>query len=152
MKYTLAESFVQAYFLSSVQNVRVRRYPSVFLPCTSVFIPSEEIHQCISVVKFLHQCFIQKERIHWWKEFTVYPKELYPIYDEIPDYSNSTSDIISLRLGFRRNLFLYLHPNLVSSPIKGILEILNLTPPLPPHPVHSDGYFGMDGLCQIKCK
>jgi hypothetical protein len=38
--------------------------------------------------------------------------------------------------------------NLVSSPIKGILEILNLTL----SPVHSDGYFGMDGLCQIKCR
>jgi hypothetical protein len=35
-------------------------------------------------------------------------------------------------------------PNLVSSPIKGILEILNLTL----SPVHSDGYFGMDGLCR----
>jgi hypothetical protein len=35
-------------------------------------------------------CFIQKEKIHWWKEFTVYPREFYPIYDEIPDYSNST--------------------------------------------------------------
>jgi hypothetical protein len=55
--------------------------------------------------------------------------------------------VISLRLGFRRNFLSVLHPNLVSSPIKGILEILNLTPP-----VHSDGYFGMDGLCQIKCR
>ena len=36
--------------------------------------------------------------------------------------------IISLRLGFRRNFLSVLHPNLVSSPIKGILEILNLTP------------------------
>ena len=36
--------------------------------------------------------------------------------------------LISLRLGFRRNFCLYLHPNLVSSPIKGILEILNFTP------------------------
>jgi hypothetical protein len=35
--------------------------------------------------------------------------------------------IISLRLGFRRNFLSVLHPNLVSSPIKGILEILNLT-------------------------
>ena len=35
--------------------------------------------------------------------------------------------IISLRLGFRRNVLSVLHPNLVSSPIKGILEILNLT-------------------------
>ena len=35
---------------------------------------------------------------------------------------------IWLRLGFRRNFCLYLHTNLVSSPIKGILEILNLTP------------------------
>ena len=38
------------------------------------------------------------------------------------------TQIISLRLGFRRNFCLYLHPNLVSSPIKGILEIFNLTP------------------------
>ena len=52
--------------------------------------------------------------------------------------------LISLRLGFRRNFLSVLHPNLVSRPIKGILEILNLTPP-----VHSDGYFGMDGLCNI---
>jgi hypothetical protein len=37
--------------------------------------------------------------------------------------------VISLRLGFRRNFLSVLHPNLVSSPIKGILEILNLTPP-----------------------
>ena len=35
--------------------------------------------------------------------------------------------LISLRLGFRRNFLSVLHPNLVSSPIKGILEILNLT-------------------------
>ena len=34
---------------------------------------------------------------------------------------------ISLRLGFRRNVCLYLHPTVVSSPIKGIPEILNLT-------------------------
>jgi hypothetical protein len=36
--------------------------------------------------------------------------------------------VISLRLGFRRNFLSVLHPNLVSSPIKGILEILNLIP------------------------
>ena len=36
--------------------------------------------------------------------------------------------VISLRLGFRRHFLSVLHPNLVSSPIKGILEILNLTP------------------------
>ena len=36
--------------------------------------------------------------------------------------------VISLRLGFRRNVLSVLHPNLVSSPIKGILEIFNLTP------------------------
>ena len=35
---------------------------------------------------------------------------------------------ISLRLGFRRNFLSVLHPNLVSSPIEGILEIL-LWPP-----------------------
>ena len=35
-------------------------------------------------------CFIQKERIHWWKEFTVHPTDFFPSYDEIPDYSNST--------------------------------------------------------------
>jgi hypothetical protein len=39
-----------------------------------------------------------------------------------------TTGLISLRLGFRRNFLSVLHPNLVSSPIKGILEILNLTP------------------------
>ena len=39
----------------------------------------------------------------------------------------SRTIIISLRLGFRRNFLSVLHPNLVSSPIKGILEILNLT-------------------------
>jgi hypothetical protein len=35
--------------------------------------------------------------------------------------------LISLRLGFRRNFLsvVDLHPNLVSRPIKGILEILN---------------------------
>ena len=32
-----------------------------------------------------------------------------------------------LGLGFRRNFLSVLHPNLASSPIKGILEILNLT-------------------------
>ena len=57
----------------------------------------------------------------------------------------TATNLISLRLRFRGNCLSTLHPNLVSSPIKGILEILNLTPP-----VHSDGYFGMDGLCQIK--
>jgi hypothetical protein len=37
--------------------------------------------------------------------------------------------LIPLRLGFRRNFLSVLHPNFVSSPIiKGILEILNLTP------------------------
>ena len=35
--------------------------------------------------------------------------------------------LISLRLGFRRNFLSVLHPNLVSSPIKSILEIFNLT-------------------------
>ena len=35
--------------------------------------------------------------------------------------------IISLRLGFRRNVLSVLHPNLVSSPNEGILEILYLT-------------------------
>ena len=39
----------------------------------------------------------------------------------------SAREVISLRLGFRRNFLSVLHPNLVSSPIKGILEILNLT-------------------------
>ena len=44
--------------------------------------------------------------------------------------TNTTSweKVISLRLGFRRNFLSVLHPNLVSSPIKGILEILNFTP------------------------
>ena len=56
--------------------------------------------------------------------------------------------VISLRLGFRRNFLSVLHPNLVSSPIQDILEIFNLTPP----GGNSDGYFGMDGLCQIKCR
>ena len=37
------------------------------------------------------------------------------------------SYVISLRLRFRRNFLSVLHLNLVSSPIKGILEILNLT-------------------------
>jgi hypothetical protein len=41
--------------------------------------------------------------------------------------SRAWSQLISLRLGFRRNFPSVLHPNLVSSPIKGILEILNLT-------------------------
>ena len=41
--------------------------------------------------------------------------------------NGSINYIISLRLGFRRNLLYVLHHNLVSSPIKGILEILNLT-------------------------
>ena len=40
----------------------------------------------------------------------------------------SANFIISLRLGFRRNFLSVLHPHLVSSPIKGILEIFNLTP------------------------
>ena len=35
--------------------------------------------------------------------------------------------VISLILGFRRNFLSVLHPNLVSSPIKGILEIFYLT-------------------------
>jgi hypothetical protein len=41
--------------------------------------------------------------------------------------SNSFSPLAIL-LGFRRNFLSVLHPNIVSSPIKGILEILNLTP------------------------
>jgi hypothetical protein len=41
--------------------------------------------------------------------------------------SSAPTEVISLRLGFRRNFLSVLHPNLVSSPIKGILEILNLT-------------------------
>ena len=41
--------------------------------------------------------------------------------------SRRPQTVISLRLGFQRNLLSVLHPNLVSSPIKGILEILNLT-------------------------
>ena len=51
--------------------------------------------------------------------------------------------LISLRLGFRRNVLSVLHPNLVSSPIKGILEILNLTPP--------PRYFPMDILAWTDC-
>ena len=42
--------------------------------------------------------------------------------------SAASKNVILLRLGFRRNFLSVLHPNLVSSPIKGILEILNLTP------------------------
>ena len=34
-----------------------------------------------------------------------------------------SASIISLRLGFQRNFLSVLHPNLVSSPIKGILKI-----------------------------
>jgi hypothetical protein len=45
----------------------------------------------------------------------------------VTSFSGGGSWIISLRLGFRRNFLSVLHPNLVSSPIKGILEILNLT-------------------------
>ena len=37
--------------------------------------------------------------------------------------------LISLRLRIRGNFLTVLHPNLVSSPIKGIVEIFNLTPP-----------------------
>jgi hypothetical protein len=53
----------------------------------------------------------------------------YTIYVSLwPAWKRGSVAIISLRLGFRRNLLSVLHPNLVSSPIKGILEILNLTP------------------------
>ena len=48
----------------------------------------------------------------------------------VTDWYNINVDptnLISLRLGFRRNFLSVLHPNLVSSSIKGILEILNLT-------------------------
>ena len=38
----------------------------------------------------------------------------------------TATNLISLRLRFRGNCLSTLHPNLVSSPIKGILEILNL--------------------------
>jgi hypothetical protein len=45
-----------------------------------------------------------------------------------PKNNTSTArGLISLRLGFRRNFLSVLHPNLVSSPIKGILKIFNLT-------------------------
>ena len=46
---------------------------------------------------------------------------------EIQARNISTIHVISLRLRFRRNFLSVLHLNLVSSPIKGILEILNLT-------------------------
>jgi hypothetical protein len=42
--------------------------------------------------------------------------------------SSRVRPVISLRLGFRRDFLSVLHPNLISSPIKGILEIFNLTP------------------------
>jgi hypothetical protein len=48
----------------------------------------------------------------------------------VTDWYNINVDptnLISLRLGFRRNFLSVLHPNLVSSSIKGNLEILNLT-------------------------
>ena len=45
----------------------------------------------------------------------------------ISDFFTCPIGLISLRLGFRRHFLSVLHPNLVSSPIKGILEILNLT-------------------------
>ena len=48
----------------------------------------------------------------------------------VTDWYNINVDptnLISLRLGFQRNFLSVLHPNLVSSSIKGILEILNLT-------------------------
>ena len=52
-------------------------YPCVFLPCTSyiyiivcLFLQKK---YTISVVEFLHQCVLSKR-----KEFTVYPRELYP--------------------------------------------------------------------------
>ena len=52
------------------QNVRVRKYPSVFLPCTSVFIPSEEITSVFLSWNFSTSVFYPKgkntlvERIH----------------------------------------------------------------------------------------
>jgi hypothetical protein len=48
--------------------------------------------------------------------------------DNIQMREHSWPCLISLRFGFGRNFLSVLHPNLVSSPIKGILEILNLTP------------------------
>jgi hypothetical protein len=44
-----------------------------------------------------------------------------------PSLKHSTYMVISLRLRFRRNFLSVLHLNLVSSPIKGILEIFYLT-------------------------
>ena len=59
--------------------------------------------------------------------------------------------VISLRLGFRRKFLSVLHPNLVSNPIKGILEIFNLTPP-PPPPGAFQWIFWLGRMCQIKCR
>ena len=69
------------------------------------------------------------------------------VEDQLSPFSVCAKLLISLKLvlsclGYTRCL----HPNLVSRPIKGILEKLIKYDP----PVHSDGYFGMDGLCQIK--
>jgi hypothetical protein len=52
--------------------------------------------------------------------------EILPALD-LTQFMAIGQDLISLRLGFRRNFLSVLHPNLVSSPIKGILEILNLS-------------------------
>ena len=41
---------------------------------------------------------------------------------------SSANILVSLRLGFEEIFSQFLHPNLVSRPIKGILEIKNLTP------------------------
>ena len=65
--------------------------------------------------------FVQTPKIWFSKAY----KKKYLVIDIINIMT--MCHLISLRLGFRRNFLSVLHPNLVSSPIKGILEILNLT-------------------------
>ena len=54
--------------------------------------------------------------------------------------------IISLRLGFRRH-FLCIFILISFQALSRVFWKFKISPP-----VHSDGYFGMDGLYQIKCR
>jgi hypothetical protein len=76
-----------------------------------------EMHRQINPIKEIHQ-----NKLTFLEEFIKSTGRFPELASHVP------RSLISLRLGFRRNVCLYLHPNLVSSPIKGILEILNLTP------------------------
>jgi hypothetical protein len=84
----------------------------------------------VSFEKIHMDLFVQVRHIILIPNKTVFVRSLNATCLFIREATNTNCIVfvISLRLRFRRNFLSVLHPNLVSSPIKDILEIVYLTP------------------------